>query len=156
MRSVKWVVVVACVIVGDACGGPAPPPYRPVADVKQLMQSIVDPAADVVWLSVGTVMTEGRVDEIAPKSVEEWDHVRNAAWVLTESGNLLMMGSRAKDTGDWMKWSQQLIDVGQKAVRMAEARDKEGTFTVGGEIYDVCTNCHAEYNIDLRKPAGTQ
>ncbi len=152
MRSVRWVLVAVCVVLGGSCGGPPPPPFKPVADVKQLMQSIVDPAADVVWGSVGTIMTPGHIEEIAPKSVEEWDAVRNAAWVLTESGNLLMMGNRPKDNGDWMKLSQALIDVGQRTVRVAEARDKDATFTMGGEIYDVCTNCHAEYNLELTKP----
>ena len=38
-----------------SCGGPAPPPLRLHADVKQIMAAVIDPAADVVWESVGTI-----------------------------------------------------------------------------------------------------
>jgi len=38
------ITLVAC----TACSGPEPPPFKPSDDVKQLMQGIVDPSADVV------------------------------------------------------------------------------------------------------------
>ncbi len=79
------------------------------------------------------------------QTTEEWDAVRNAAYVVAESGNLLMMSSRAKDGGDWMTMSQALIDVGQRAIRAAESHDKTAVFDVGAEVYDACTNCHAKY-----------
>lgn len=116
--------------------------------MKQLMTSIVDPAADVIWGSVGTVVSEKGTEEHAPKTDEEWATVLNSAYVITESGNLLMMGPRAKDTGEWMKQSQSLIDVGIRAVKAAQAKDKDAIFTVGGEIYDVCANCHRTYLIE--------
>src|SRR5712691_4834310 len=36
----------AAVVVSTGCGGPPPTPFKPVADVKQLMQAVVDPSAD--------------------------------------------------------------------------------------------------------------
>jgi len=126
---------------------PPPPPFKPVADVKQLMISVVDPAADVIWESVGTIVSAQGTEERAPKTDEEWAAVLNSAFVITESGNLMMMGSRAKDTGEWMRQSQALIDVGIRAVRAAEAKDKNAIFTVGGEIYEVCANCHQKYTV---------
>jgi hypothetical protein len=36
MKGLLWLVAVAGIGVA-ACGGPAPPPFKPVADVKQLM-----------------------------------------------------------------------------------------------------------------------
>ena len=124
---------------------PSPPPFRPVADVKQLMISVVDPAADVIWGSVGTIVSAQGTEERAPKTEEEWAAVKNSAYVITESGNLMMMGSRAKDADEWMRQSQALIAVGIKAVKAAEAKDKDAVFSVGGEIYEVCANCHQKY-----------
>ena len=35
---------------------PDPPPFEEVADVKQLMNSVLDPAAEVYWDAVGTII----------------------------------------------------------------------------------------------------
>jgi len=126
---------------------PPPPPFRPVADMKQLMNSVIDPAADVIWGSVGTIVSAQGTEERAPKTDEEWAAVVNSAYVITESGNLMMIGSRVKDTGEWIRQSQALIDVGIRAVKAAQAKDKDAVFTVGGEIYDVCANCHQTYAV---------
>lgn len=116
--------------------------------MKQLMNSVVDPAADVVWGAVGTVVSAEGTEERAPKTDEEWAAVLNSAFVITESGNLMMMGSRAKDNGEWMRQSQALIDVGIRTVKAAEARDKDAIFEVGGDIYGVCASCHQAYAVD--------
>ena len=101
------------ILAAGCTSAPAPPPFRPVADVKQLMASVVEPAAEVYWDAVGTIYDENGATEIEPQTIEEWDAVRNAAYVVAESGNLLMMSSRAKDGGDWMTMSQAMIEVGQ-------------------------------------------
>jgi hypothetical protein len=152
MRTVRALaaLVPACLAVG--CGGPAPPPLRLHADVKQLMASVIDPSADVVWDSVGTIITADGADEIRPRDDEEWTEVAQAAWVLTEAANSLMIGNRPKDTGAWMRFAQDLSDTGLRAARAAEAHDAEALFTAGGDVYLACTACHAEYNIDLTTP----
>lgn len=141
----------ALILAGGCSGAPAPPPYKPVADVKQLMASVIEPAADEYWDAVGTVLDSEGVHEIAPQTQEDWDAARNHAYVFTEAGNLLMMPTRAKDNGDWMKFSQALIDSGLKAVRAAEARDRDAVFDAGAEVYDACTNCHAKYAVELQR-----
>lgn len=152
MRTTLWLVV-AGALIGSGCrASPKPPPYKPVADVKQLMQAVVDPAADVVWGAVGTIDSKDGILEIAPKDDAEWAVVRNNAVVLTESGNLLMMGSRPKDSGEWMRLCQELIDVGTRAVKAAEAKDKDAVFEVGGEIYAVCSSCHERYQVKVVEP----
>jgi hypothetical protein len=144
----------ACALIGAlvaaGCSGvPEPPPYKAVADNKLLMQAILDPAADELWESVGWVITAEGTEEIYPKTDEEWMHVRNAAVTVIESGNLLMMAPRAKDNADWMRISQGLIETGQNAMRAAEAKDRDKVFTVGGDVYDVCTACHAKYSPEI-------
>ena len=121
---------------------------QPVADVKQLMASVVDPAADVIWGSVGTIVSEKGTEERAPKTDAEWAAVFNSAVVISESGNLLMMGGRAKDNGEWIKHSRDLIDIGSRTMKAAQARDKDAIFTLGGDIYNVCADCHKTYLID--------
>src|SRR4051812_12323171 len=97
----KATVFLACLAAAPfvAACGPPPPPYKPVVDVKQLMQGIVDPSADAVWSSVATIFTKDGTEERRPRTKEQWDAVRGQAMTLTEAGNLLMMPPRAKDGG---------------------------------------------------------
>lgn len=97
MRTITVLTLLATVFV-TACGGP-PPPFKPAADNKLLVQAVVDPSADVIWDAVKTIDTKDGTQEIRPKTDADWALVRNAA-VTVESGNLLMMIPRAKDGGD--------------------------------------------------------
>jgi hypothetical protein len=133
-------------VLASACtSAPAPPPFKPVADNKLLMQAVIDPMADVVWDSVKTIVTAKGTEDIRPRTEEEWTAVRNAAVALTESGNLLMLVPRAKDGGEWMKRSQELINTGEAAIRAIDAKNADRLFTVGGDIYEACSNCHRQY-----------
>lgn len=156
MRGVTRTLSLACLAGGvlalGSCGGPAPPPLRLHADVKQIMAAVVDPAADVVWESVGTIDTLEGTEHIRPRDDEEWTETAHAAWVVTEAANALMIGNRPKDTGDWMRFAQDLADQGLKAARAAEAHDAETLFTAGGDMYLACTACHSKYNVTLTTP----
>ena len=145
MRPVSLLALAGLVLVAG-CGGPEPPPFKPLADNKLLMEAIVDPSADIVWECGEDDRHERRHrGNQAAEPKNEWMAVRNAAVTLAESGNLLMMVPRAKDGGDWMKWSQQMIDTSEAAIRAVEAKNPERLFTVGGDIYESCTNCHRQY-----------
>jgi hypothetical protein len=151
MRAALLVAIAA--LTASACNSaPPPPPYRPVADVKLLMAHIMEPAAEVYWDAVGIIVDENGEHQIEPITTEDWDAVRNAAYVVAESGNLLMMPSRAKDGGEWMAASQLMIEAAQRAIRAAEAHDKDAVFDVGAELYDACTNCHAKYSPEIVRP----
>ena len=119
--------------------------FRPVVGEKALVVTMIDPAADVVWDSVQTVVTADGVEEIQPRTDEEWDLVRNAAITVAESGNLLMTGRRLRDEGDWVAWSLDMVDAGAAAMRATEARDPSALFDAGGEIYRSCSGCHTQY-----------
>ena len=131
-------------LVGAACG-PEPAPFKPVADVKQLMQAMIDPSADEIWDATGWIISAAGIEERKPKNDAEWTAVRNHAISLTEAGNLLMMAPRAKDGDEWMKRSQELIDTATSAWRAAEAKDVQKLFDTGGEVYVACSNCHQKY-----------
>lgn len=90
-------------------------------------------------------MVPGSTIELAPHTDEEWTTVQNGALALAESGNLLLLPTRAGGNAEWIKLSQQLIDLGEKTAKAAEARNVSAVFDLGAEIYDVCTNCHRQF-----------
>jgi hypothetical protein len=156
MNRLAGLSFVAAVFAAACSSAPPPPPFKPVADLKQLMTSVLEPAADEYWDAVGWIEDAQGTVEIEPTSQEEWDAVRNHAYVIAESGNLMMMSSRAKDGGEWMRLSTALIDAGQKAIRAAESRNKQAVFDTGAEVYEACTNCHAAYALELQRPNARQ
>ena len=152
LRRYRWLVVP---ILLSGCGsGTDEPPFTLVADLADLMSTVVDPAADVYWDAVGWIIDASGTTEIRPESPEEWEAVRNAAYQVAESGNLMMMRGRAVDEPEWIAFSQALISVGRRAIEAAEARDEQGVFDVGAEIYAVCTGCHATYAIETLRPSA--
>jgi hypothetical protein len=149
MRTIRLSFLLSLVLFFSSACAPKPE-FKPVASVQQLMESTIEPAAEVLFESVGTVITFSGVEEIAPKNDEEWAVVRHNAMTLAESGNLLMIGDRARDQGDWIKMSQALVDVGVVALKAAEAKNPEALFEAGGQVYEVCQQCHRKYWNDAR------
>ncbi len=90
---------------------------------------------------------------IVPRTEEEWERVRNAGFVIAESGNLLMMEGRALDEPGWMPMSQALVDIGRTAIAAAETKDPQAVFDAGAEVYYVCTNCHASFALETLRPS---
>jgi hypothetical protein len=127
------------------------PEYHPVADVKQVMNWILDPSSDVIWGAVGTIITEEGQQELAPETDEQWTAIRDSAAIVAEAGNLLLMPGRARDQGDWAKHAHDLTKAAQVAIAAAEAKDTASLFTAGGDIYLVCTACHQQYALELKK-----
>ena len=125
--------------------GQPQPPFKPVASVQDIMESLVGHMAADVFASVGTIVDEKGIHDIVPQNAAAWDEVRWAAMGLAETGNLLMFESRAKDKGDWLTFSQQLVDRSVDAAKAAEAKDAEALLDAGGRLYEVCQACHMKY-----------
>jgi hypothetical protein len=159
MRIIHWFLLVsaalfisgiAFIIAGARTAQAAEPAQpvvtgTPVASVQQIMSGIVAPAATVVYGSVATTITASGIDEKVPRTDEEWAHVARNAAMLAESGNLLMLGDRAVDRGEWIAISRDLVKAATMAVKAAEARNTDDIITAGGEINITCDNCHAKY-----------
>ena len=153
-----------------AAAAPPPPEYVPTATVKDLMQSVVDPNADVVWLAVTTVQSAKGTIETRPKNDEEWTKVRHGAIALTEASNLLMVPGRhvarpgeksdtpgvelepsemealiTKDLGAWRKRAHGLHEAGVAALQAIDAKDANKLFEVGEQIERACEGCHSQY-----------
>jgi len=184
MRTFSWrgrlVLALAALCITAACStsepAPAPatasdaPQYEAAATVKDLMQSIVDPSADLVWNAVTTVQTaKGTIDTV-PKTPEEWLKVRHGAVGLSEAANLLMMPGRHvaqpheksdtpgvelepaemevlinKDRAAFIQRAKALHEAGMAAVAAADAKDAQKLFEVGEQIESACENCHSHY-----------
>ena len=188
MLNVRWfhtvsaVVLLTSLVLISACQKPAettaaapapappPPEYVPTATVKDLMQSVVDPNADVVWLAVTTVQSNKGTVETRPKTDEEWTKVRHGAVALMEASNLLMVPGRhvarpgeksetpgielepsemevliAKDMTAWHKRAKALHEAGLAALQAIDAKDADKLFEVGEQIERACESCHSQY-----------
>ena len=145
MRIGAYGLLVGSAMLMGCASEPEEVPFRPVANVSELMQTMIDPAADVVWDAVGTVITYDGVDHWEPETDEEWALVLNGAMTLTESANLLMLGDRARDQETWMRMSQGMVEAGMLAVEAAQNQDVEAIYGVGEAIYNSCDRCHNLY-----------
>jgi hypothetical protein len=121
------------------------PPTTPVASIKQIMNGIVLPNANVIYDAVGTVIDAAGVHETAPKNDKEWATVADSAAAIVESGNLMLLGNRAIDKGEWVRLTRKFADAGKAVLVAAEAKQKEGVFAAGGELDETCDGCHEKY-----------
>ena len=117
------------------------------------MEEVLEPAANVYWESVATVTDRSGTHERAPRSPEEWVAVRNAATVVAESGNLLMLDAHARNHDEWIRLARALVEQGDKARKAADARDPKAVFDAGAELYDACVSCHAIYLVGEKATA---
>ncbi|NBC23865.1 MAG: hypothetical protein GVY21_10355 [Gammaproteobacteria bacterium] len=154
----KIATLAVAVLLGlSGCGAPEQVdeaiPFQPVLDDHQLMNWVMDPAADVIWGSAGYVITVEGEQDLQPTDDEGWAEVRNAAAVITESGNLLMLPGRSQGD-DWNEFSAGIVTIGQRAMAAAEAQDADALFEVGGQLYNVCVACHQIYMLEEDGEAG--
>ena len=114
------------------------------------MANVMDPTADVVWGSVGTIMTKEGTFEKAPQTDDEWNNVKAHAIMLVEGGNLLMLPARSGGNQEWVQMAQDLITQSKRMITAAEKHDKTAVFDVGADIYDRCVNCHKKFDPAIR------
>jgi hypothetical protein len=117
----------------------------PVASVRQIMIGTTLPTATAIYNAVGYVSSARGVEETEPRTDEEWATLGAHAASLAESGNLMLTGNRAVDSGDWVAMTRAMIAAAQKAMKAADAKSKEGILEAGSEINTTCDNCHAKY-----------
>ena len=84
MRPASWILAAFGIAALGACTRTEPPPFRPVADVKEIMRSIVDPAAGDVWGAAGWITTREGTIERGPTTSVEWTEIRKQAVTLTD------------------------------------------------------------------------
>jgi hypothetical protein len=175
MRRPSWLLFlgvslfVASLFFNNACGG-RPQEYTPDATIKEIMLSLVDPSADVVWEAVSTTVGPNGTEEKAPQNDEEWAIMRQGAIRLIEAHNLLMVPGRRvarpgekseapgielepeemevlinKDREGWNGRTRALREAGLGMLQAIESRDREKIFAAGEQLESACENCHLQY-----------
>jgi len=146
--------------------------------VKELMESIVDPSADTLWNAVGTIVDkEHGIQDLAPKTPEEWLDVRRAAVRIIEGGNLLVMPGREaappgtksdtpgvelepaeinalikKNRKSFDSFAKELQVLGVEALRAIDRKDVVLLMDVGARMDDVCESCHQTFWYPPQRP----
>lgn len=161
-----------------ACDKPAPPAvasvpaFKATATIQDLMVAVVDPAADFVWESVGTELSQNGLVEKQPRTDEEWLAVRKQAIILVESANLLQVPGRAVVAAggkledahvpgilspeeaqkaireDWAGYSKAVDgfhEMATLALRAIDAKNVAGLLEAGSRIQQACENCHVKF-----------
>jgi len=161
----RLVTLAACAALLAACSPQKPASlakYNTEAlDVKAFMANVVDPNADALWAASGTEETATGVKDNTPKTEAGWAAMQSQAAVLIEAGNALQLPGRPRaPEADFYKYAQQLTAQAILVKAAVDKRDKDGIYTEGAKLYQVCTACHAEFLINplLKaggRPAGT-
>ena len=108
---------------------------------------MIDPSAGALWSATGSEVTAEGTRDFAPVTDEEWNRLRGHAVTVAESGNLLMMDGRARDQGEWITLSRAMTEKAHAVLAAIEAKDKDGLFAAGGDLYQSCTDCHSVYMV---------
>jgi len=141
------------------------------SSIREIMDSIVDPSADVLWGAVGTIVDKQQgIRELLPKTQQEWLDVRRAAVRMVEAGNLLMMpgreaaprGSKSETPGVELEppqitalinrnrrgfdgFARQLQQAGAQALRASDARNGGMLMDAGERMENACESCHQAF-----------
>jgi hypothetical protein len=146
------------------------PEYRVTGTVKDVMDSVVDPNADYVWKAVETRATAAGIEEIAPKTNDDWAEMRRHTVALREASDLLQIPGRLvaapgeksenpqvelspeviktlidSDRAKWIQYCHGLHDAATAMMKAVEARDIDGISNAGETIDTACENCHKQY-----------
>jgi hypothetical protein len=144
--------------------------YRPTATIKDIMDSMVDPSADLLWNSVATVVSAAGTEERQPRTDEEWTEVRRAAIRIVEATNLLIMPGRHvarpgeksenpkvelepeemekminADRAAWSEHVGHLYEEATAALKAIDAKNIQGITDAGEKLDTACENCHLKY-----------
>ena len=146
-------------------------PYKITATVQEIMDAQIDPAADEIWNSVASIVTQTGIEEKQPRTDEEWDALKLKAFLVIEGANLLAMPGRrvaaegaALDPGElagetpeamqkametnrtaWVQLAHGLHDAGLEVMKAIDAKSADQLITAGEMLDTACENCHSTF-----------
>jgi cytochrome c556 len=134
----------ALLLIATAIQAQAPAPDPNLKSVGTMSELMID----VIFPTSNEVFYVGRNEE---KSLKDWEDLVNNSLMLAEAANLLMAPNRAKDNDRWMKDAKLLLAVGEKAFKLAKAKDLEGLKALNDDLYEACQSCHEHYRPGYRR-----
>ena len=144
------IILSACLILAACSPEKEPDVYRTSLPINDVMGHIISPAAFAFWGAWGEVSSEDGVRDLRPTTEAGGEAAGDGAATVAEAANLLLLPSRRRDDGDWVKYAQALSDVALEALAATEARDSVRMGVVGGKLDEACEACHHRY-----LPAGS-
>jgi hypothetical protein len=174
VRSIGLVSLLIVLILFGCNAQPAKPAapapdYKAVFPIEEVMGHVIMPNADLLWGSVATNVTAKGVEEIVPKTEDDWERVRNYAVTLVEGTNLLLIPGRAvaepgqrvadaseltpeqieakikADPAMWDSFVHKLRDVAMESVTAIDKKSPDGLIEAGDHLDKACEACHLEY-----------
>jgi hypothetical protein len=151
---------------------PPAPPFQLKASIQELMDAVIDPAADALWDSVSITETVKGTVFHQPHSDEEWQEARRHAIALIEGTNLLIMdgrklvapGSAVLDQGTsgvlsaeegqkvfdskhatFVEFARALRDAGEQMLASIDKKDSTGMMNAGAAMDGICESCHLTF-----------
>lgn len=123
----------------------ATPPFNTTLSLHDLMEHVIDPATDIVWGASGIMVDMKGEHDLSPKTPQGWAVVRDAAALVAESGNLLLLPGRVRDGKTWTGQAGRISTLGLAAMKAADEKDKDALLRIGGHLHDACEECHRVY-----------
>jgi hypothetical protein len=151
---------------------PMPPPFQITASIQELMDAVIDPAADALWDSVSIVSSMKGTEFHQPKTDEEWQEARRHAIALIEGTNLLIMDGRklvaqgsvvldqniqgvlSAEEGQkkldsqhaaFVQFARALRETGVQMLAAIDKRDASEMMNAGAAMDGVCEGCHLTF-----------
>ena len=146
------------------------PAFRPTATIEEIMQSIIDPAADAVWDAVVTEVTAAGTTTTQPETDGDWTGLRREAIILIEATNLLLIEGRAvaapesrselpgidlepaeiesllaNDRETWTRLVSGLHASGVEILHAVDTADVDALLEAGANLDLACEACHSAY-----------
>ena len=152
-----WLIVFCAAALLFACQPSSPKTeFKAVANTQDVMESLVAHMAQNIWDAVKIEIDEKGTHETKPQNKQEWQEIAYSARGLAEASTLLMYEGRVEDHGEWEKFVKQMVDTSMQAAKAADDQDADALMTAGGNIYEVCTNCHMVYleKVELKRTGG--
>ena len=168
MAAAVLVNVFAC--AGGCTGGTAGPTQSepPLPTIQELMNTRIDPAADVLWDAVAFISSEKGEEERRPRTPAEWLTVQqNAQALIAAAADLTVPGRRVAlldkaagpgglDASDiqrridadrvaFAQRARALESSAQRALAAIDAKDADALMNAGGLIDAACEACHVLY-----------
>lgn len=168
-RFVLAILAAALLLGATSCAGPEPE-YRPTSTIKEVMDSVVDVNADLLWNSVATEVSAKGTIERAPQNDDDWKALRRSAISLIEASNILQIPGRMvakpgeksenpgieqspeviktlidSDRASWIRHAHGLHDATTAIIKAIDAKDTAALLEAGDTLDKACEACHKQY-----------